>query len=91
MNASPEIVKAILDAEDIEGLLHRGAPSDAYESEAKLIAERLELLGPQPSVEQVAAIVTAVVAQMFGPLSRDQLNQRQQAHRRVAERLIGGR
>jgi hypothetical protein len=89
VNVGAEIVKAILDAEDLEGLLRIGAPSDEYDNEARMIAERLSLLGPQPTVEQVAAIVTAVVAQMFGPLSREQLNRRQAVHRRVAQRLLG--
>jgi hypothetical protein len=84
-------IKAALDAEDIEGLLAIGAPGDEYNGEASMIdgaiAKATAFGERNIATADVEKIICQVWDQMFGPLSEQQLQQRADAFRRVAEKL----
>jgi hypothetical protein len=86
-------VKKALDEEDIESLLEIGAPGDEYNGEASqiesLVAQQSEFGKRKLNSEQLEQVVQSVWVSAFGPLSTDQLKQRQPAFRRVAERIQG--
>ncbi len=84
MKVNTSIVLSILDREDIEGLIERGAPSDEYTDEARLIAEGLEAMPDRTDLEQVVAVVSQVWNRMFGPFSEEQLKRREPALRSIA-------
>ena len=86
------LINESLRHEDIEGLLSNGAPNDEYESEAKMIADRMskaEQTAPSRTLttEDVTDIITDVWKEMFD-LSEDQLMQRRKAFHTIAIRLI---
>ena len=87
MEITDGAVQNALDAEDVEGLLKIGAPSDEYAAEARMIARQLGGVDA-PSEDAVTAIVANVCVRMFGPFSDDQLERRMTVYRNVARRII---
>lgn len=78
-------INAVLQAEDIEGLLQLGAPTDEYVYEAEKIHAALAECGS--SEGSVAAVVTQVWARSFD-LSEGELAKRSQSFHRVASQLL---
>lgn len=77
MNITAEQVSSLLQKDDIEGLLHEGAPSDEYDSEAEIISSTISLLGSTSLNEQdIMGILRNVWEQSFG-LTADDLDKRQ--------------
>jgi len=63
MDRRLNLINRLLRVEDIEGLLSIGAPDDEYESEAKLIADRVaehQASGGEVAMEEVASIIAGV-------------------------------
>jgi hypothetical protein len=90
MDRRLNLINKLLRLEDIEGLLSIGAPDDEYESEAKLIADRVaehQASGREVAKEEVASIIAEVWKEMF-ELSDDELLLRREAFQSVAARLI---
>jgi len=56
------IVKEVLDAIDVYGLLEHGAPKDEFETEAKEIAKQI---ASDSSVVDIAKIISEVINKMF--------------------------
>lgn len=56
-------VKEVVDDWDPEGLFSCGAPSDEYDSESGKIAGQISR---ESSVEEIAAVVAAVINKSFG-------------------------
>ncbi len=91
MSSRLDLINELLRFHDIEGLLSMGAPDDEYESEARMIADRIDEGGhraPDGKVEkkEVAAIIASIWKEMFG-LSDDELLLRQEAFDSIAARL----
>jgi len=80
-------VAAILRNIDIEGLIAQGAPRDEYDTEAKVILQRL-LASECLSVNLTVAILGQVWKKYFGPFTPTQLALRQQDFERTARRII---
>jgi hypothetical protein len=88
MTVDPAIVHAALKAEDIEGLLKLGAPSDEYSREAQSISLALNRLAAATvTEEELVDIFREVWVRSFGPFSEEQLRTRFPAFRQ-ASRLI---
>lgn len=83
-------IQRILDEEDIESLLRAGAPSDEYETEARLIAQAVGQLH-ELTEEHLTTAVANTWREMFGPFSEEQFRLRHAAFRRVARRILAGR
>jgi len=82
-------IQHVLNDEDIEGLLGVGAPSDEYESEARMIAKAItEASEAELTEERLIAVVRSTWAEMFGPFADEQLRQWEAAFQRVARRLL---
>lgn len=89
MTISPAQIQQVLNDEDIEGLLHVGAPSDEYESEARMIAKAItQASEPELAEERLTAVIRSTWAEMFGPFSEEQLRRREAAFLRVARRVM---
>ncbi len=91
MSSRLDLINELLRFHDIEGLLSMGAPGDEYESEARMIADRVDESKhrtPDDKVtkEEVAAIIASIWREMFG-LSDDQLLLRREAFDSIAARL----
>jgi len=88
MTVDPTIVREILNAEDIEGLLKLGAPSDEYSEEARSISSALRSIAASDVGEEaMVSIFRETWSRSFGPISEEQLDMRAPAFRR-ASRLI---
>ena len=76
-------IKAVLDREDIEGLLAIGCPADEYDGEATLIESRVAQATnfgeTKLDLRQVQSIVAEVWNDRFGPFSQGELEKRQPA------------
>jgi hypothetical protein len=84
-------IDAILQAEDIEGLLELGAPKDEYSHEAARITSELGALMPGDATEdRITAVVANVWARSFN-LSEEDLDKRCPALRRVAQQIVASR
>ncbi|MDE3179386.1 MAG: hypothetical protein KGM47_06955 [Acidobacteriota bacterium] len=90
MEGAADLIKEILDREDIEGLLSVGAPPDEYAPEAQMLAQRLH--GAERSGQDLQAWVAKEVQDVwqaaFGPFSRDDLAMREAAFDKVAAGII---
>ncbi|MBV8708333.1 MAG: hypothetical protein JO182_21910 [Acidobacteriaceae bacterium] len=81
-------IDAILQAEDIEGLLELGAPKDEYSHEAARIQSGLEgLRSDDPTEDQVSALIVSVWENAFD-LSDQDIKKRSPAFRRVARQIL---
>lgn len=84
-------IKAALDAEDIEGLLAMGCPTDEYDGEASLIESqigRTTNFGKNPITPEVCEkIIEEVWNSQFGPFDNKELGARAQAFASVARKL----
>jgi hypothetical protein len=88
MIVAPEIIREVLNSEDIEGLLKVGAPADEYESEAQMIATAIKQTSEsEVTEEQLSRIVRRVWAEMFGPFSEGEIEKRSAAFRQVARKI----
>lgn len=93
MESAIDVIKGILDREDIEGLLSLGAPEDEYAPEARVLSHRLqewtgEGLDPERQQTQVAEAIKEVWCGMFGPLSGDDLARREEAFNHAAAQIV---
>lgn len=81
-------IDALLQQEDIEGLLALGAPRDEYIFEAKSIAA--ELVDPEnrSTEDQIYEVIKKVWNRKFGPFESADLEKRSMAFRRVAQMII---
>jgi hypothetical protein len=87
MLVSAEKIRDALRAEDIEGLIELGAPSDEYDDEATQIAEAVaELPEGKVSAENIIAIIALIWAKSFDR-SSDEIAKRLPAFSRVIQRL----
>ena len=87
MNITPHTIDALLQAEDIEGLLEAGAPADEYAAESRNIAAALNTLEVDERTEDaIFAILSLEWVQSF-ELTPDELEKRLPAIRRVARRI----
>lgn len=88
-----QIVRGVLNREDIEALLSLGAPPDEYDREAELVGQRVEgLLASRPerplSKGEVADVLRDVWNKTFGPFSQEELAKRESAFRQAASEII---
>jgi hypothetical protein len=88
-----EIVRRVVNREDIEGLLSLGAPPDEYDREAELVARAvrqmlLQAPGLHLSTDQVVGALQDVWSRTFGPYSEADLARRDRAFRRAATEII---
>ncbi len=82
-------INAILQAEDPEGLLKLGAPSDEYASEAKRIDSHLKFqTGEILTADAVSAVIENVWQSSFGPFTEDDIAKRRPNLLRVAKRIV---
>ena len=82
-------VQEVLQAEDPEGLLELGAPTDEYSEEAKQIASELRRFGADELTEErVAGVVRDVWVKAFGPFSEEDIRKRLPAFRQAASRIV---
>ena len=85
-------IGAILQAEDIEGLLSLGAPKDEYSHEAAEIKSALaDLDEDNATQDQISALVMNVWKRSFGPLSDGDVEKRFPAFRQLAQRILDDR
>jgi hypothetical protein len=86
-------IKAILDSEDIEGLLALGCPPDEYDGEASLIESAIAKLtnfgAREMNAEHIEVIVARVWSDQFGPFDQGELQKRKPAFASVARKLMG--
>ena len=87
-----QLIENLLRTHDIEGLLDIGAPEDEYNTEAKMIAERIGTaewrIHPQKlPVAQVKEIIRNVWAETFA-LDEEDLAKRERAFEEIAKRLF---
>ena len=80
-------VKNLLREEDIEGLVHLGAPADEYDSEASEIEAAMSRLGAKCSEEQVVQVLEEVWKGFFD-LSAEDIGLRRDAFHRLARRIV---
>lgn len=78
---------------DIEGLLEMGAPTDEYDREARMIAQKIadEALRSDSTpltLDEVTAIVRDVWVEMFGPYDVEDLARRTVGFEAVARRIV---
>jgi hypothetical protein len=89
MMISAAQIQQILNDEDVEALLQAGAPTDEYETEARMIAEAItQAQESKLTEERLTSVVRSTWAEMFGSFSEDQLRKREAAFQRVARRVI---
>jgi hypothetical protein len=88
-------IKAVLDHEDIEGLLASGCPANEYDGEASLIESEIAKItdfGKKPlSIEQCERIVIDVWIKQFGPFKAEDLEMRGPAFSSVARKIAACR
>ena len=78
------MIREILNREDIEGLLALGAPGDEYSSEAELISQAIESRRVEPREEELTKLLRGIWQRMFGPFSEEEMKEREPALERVA-------
>ncbi len=83
------IIRGVLNREDVEGLLAIGAPGDEYDAEAELIRQAIEDGQVKLKAEELNELIQRIWQKMFGPFSEEEMNQRQAALERVARQLVG--
>jgi RNase P/RNase MRP subunit POP5 len=89
MNISLSAIDDILRKEDIEGLLHLGAPKDEYSREAKKIRFVLEQMSEGGvGEEDISAAVARIWQDSFGPFTDDDIQKRAETFRSVARQII---
>lgn len=87
MTISFSDIDTALREEDIEGLIALGTPTDEYSSEAKEIADALQLLHNEcPNEEVLVSIISHVWSESFHR-SEQELEERKPAFQRVAKKL----
>ena len=85
-------IDAILQKEDIEGLLNLGAPKDEYSHEAAEIHAALEAIDENGATpDQVATVVMTVWERSFGPFSPDDIEKRSPVLKQVVRRILDSR
>ena len=85
-------IDAILQKEDIEGLLNLGAPKGEYSREAADIHAALEAIGEDDATsDQIAAVVMTVWERSFGPFSPDHIQKRSPVLLQVVQRILDSR
>ncbi len=82
-----EIIRQVLNEEDVEGLLAAGAPRDEYNAEAELIIQAIEHGQVKPEDADLKKLLRDIWQNMFGPFSEQELNKRNEALNRVAKQL----
>ena len=83
-------INELLRHEDVEGLISMRAPNDEYDSEAKMIADRIgeaESSHGKITRDEARRIIRSVWKEMFD-LSDEQLRMRQDAFEAIANRLV---
>lgn len=84
-------IKALLDREDIEGLLALGSPHDEYDGEASLLESEIgkaTAFGQKPiAAKQVEEMLARIWNDQFGPFSEQDMKKRESAFASVARRL----
>ena len=91
MSTRLQLIDELLRRHDIEGLINIGAPENEYNTEAKMIADRIGTaewrVQPQKlSVAQIKEIIRDVWTEMFG-LDEEDLGKRENAFEQIAKRL----
>ena len=87
MRISSKEIDLILQAEDIEGLIESGAPSDEYHSEVQDIIQALEKLNSSEfTQENILAIVSAIWLRNFN-LQEEELKKRESALIRITRKI----
>ena len=91
MTTRLEQVRELLRSEDIEGLISMGAPADEYDSEAEMVAERVQRAesvawNGRLARDEVIAILASVWKEMFD-LSDRELAPRRDAFETIATRV----
>jgi hypothetical protein len=85
-------IDAILQKEDVEGLLNLGAPKDEYSREAAEIHAALEAIDENDvTSDGVAAVVMNVWERSFGPFSPDDLQKRSPVLQQVVQYILDSR
>jgi hypothetical protein len=87
MNNNVSIVEAILQAEDIEGLLQLGAPHDEYFHEAELIDSQIDALSPDQATESHLGVIVCEIWRESFNLSSEEMEKRLPALQRVARQI----
>ena len=89
MKITPTNIQDILNAADVEGLLHLGAPNDEYASEAQMISQAIVPFDESElTQERLEAIVRNVWTNMFGPFPEKEVNKRGRAFSDVARQIL---
>ncbi len=81
------IIRDVLNREDVEGLLALGAPEDEYDAEAELIRQAIQDGQLKPGKEELMELLKRIWQQMFGPFSEEEMSRRQAALERLSKRL----
>ncbi len=85
-------IKSALDAEDVEGLLAMGCPTDEYDSEASLIENEIAKAsdyGKRPiDIAQVASLIRKIWDDQFGPFAKEELEKRHPAFASIAKKIV---
>jgi hypothetical protein len=85
-------IKRALDEEDVEGLLALGCPKDEYDSEAKLIEQKVRDLTDfgkdNLELADAARIVREVCNAQFGPFEGAEAEQRRPHYDAVARKIV---
>lgn len=84
-----DIIRDVLNREDIEGLLALGAPEDEYHAEAELIRQAIENGEVKLREEELTGLLRRIWQEMLGPFSEEEMKQRQSGLERVARQLAG--
>ena len=84
-----DIIRDVLNREDVEGLLALGAPEDEYHAEAELIRQAIENGQVKLQEEELNELLREIWQKMFGPFSEKEMKERQPALERVARQLAG--
>lgn len=84
-----EIIRDVLNREDVEGLMAVGAPEDEYDAEAELIRQAIEDGQVKLRAEELNELLQGIWQKMFGPFSEEEIKQRQAALEKVSRQLVG--
>ena len=82
-----DIIRDVLNREDVEGFLALGAPTDEYHTEAELIRQAIEDRQAKLQKEELSELLRRIWQEMFGPFSEEEMNRRRPALERVAGQL----
>jgi|DewCreStandDraft_4_1066084.scaffolds.fasta_scaffold05374_12 hypothetical protein len=82
-----EMIRAILNREDIEGLLAIGAPQDEYDSEAETIGRAIASGDIKPQKQELVEFLKQIWQQSFGPFSEEEWQKREDSIARVAQQI----